>query len=131
MTRIDKAEEHKQLAGQTSRELAGLIAAIEAEFDGHIASDLPGHQNFRKSMIRRALAIVKTQLRQPESPEAALAEAMGYEDISALAKAVRARNLCSDQQQILPDRLFCYVRAKLEITNPGFLTLHEQDKADA
>ena len=102
----DKAKEHKQPAGQTSRELAGLIAAIEAEFDSHIAPDLPGHQNFRKSMIRRALAIVKTQLRQPESPEAALAEAMGYEDISALARAVRARNLCSDQQQILPDRLF-------------------------
>ena len=59
MTRIDKAKEHKQPAGQTSRELAGLIAAIEAEFDSHIASDLPGHQNFRKSMIRRALAIVK------------------------------------------------------------------------
>ena len=131
MTRIDKAKEHKQPAGQDSQELAGLIAAIEAELDSHIAPDLPSHQNFRKSMIRRALAIVKTQLRQPESPEAVLAEAMEVEDISALARAVRARNLCSDQQQILPDRLFCYVRAKLEITNPGFLTLYEQDKADA
>ena len=51
MTRIDKAEEHKQSAGQTSWELAGLIAAIEAEFDGHIAPDLPSHQNFRKSTL--------------------------------------------------------------------------------
>ena len=82
-------------------------------------------------MIRRALGIVKTQLHQPESPEAALSEAMEVEDISALAGAVRARNLRSDQQQILPDRLFQYVRAKLEITNPGFLTLYERDKADA
>ena len=131
MTRIVKTEEHKQLAGQDSRELAGLIAAIEAEFDSHIEPDLPSHQNFRKSMIRRALAIVKTQLLQPESPEAVLAEAMEVEDISALARAVRARNLCPDQQQILPDRLFCYVRAKLEITNPGFLSFYEQDKADA
>ena len=75
MTRIDKAKEHKQPAGQGSRELAGLIAAIEAEFDSHIAPDLPSHQNFRKSMIQRALAILKMQLRQPESLEAALAEA--------------------------------------------------------
>ena len=125
MTPIDKAKEHKQFAVQNSRELAGLIAAIQAEFDSHIAPDLPSHQNFRKSMIRRALAIVKTQLRQPESPEAALAGAMGCEDISALAKAIRARNLCSDQQQILPDRLVGYVRAKLEITNPAFLSFYE------
>jgi len=131
MTPRDKTREHKQLARQDSRKLAGLIAAIEAEFDGHIAPDLPGHQNFRKSMIRRALGIMKTQLRQPERPEAALSEAMEVEDISALARAVRARNLRSDQQQILPDRLFQYVRAKLEITNPGFLTLYERDKADA
>jgi len=125
MTRKDKAKEHKQPAGQDSQELAGLIAAIEAEFNSNIAPDLPSHQNFRKSMIRRALAIVKTQLRQPESPEAALAGAMGCEDISALAKAIRARNLCSDQQQILPDRLVGYVRAKLEITNPAFLSFYE------
>ena len=131
MTRIDKAKEHKQPTGQGSRELAGLIAAIEAEFDSHIAPDLSSHQNFRKSMIQRALTILKTQLRQPESLEAMLAEAMEVEDISAMARAVRARNLCSDQQHILPDRLFCYVRAKLEITNPSFLTLYEQYKADA
>jgi len=131
MTPMDKAKKGQLPAGQDSRKLAGLIAAIEAEFARHIAPDLPGHQNFRKSMIRRALAIVKTQLRQAESPQAALAKAMGFEDVSALARAIRARNLSADQQQILPDRLLGHIRAKLEVTNPGFLTLYDKDKTDA
>ena len=75
MTRIDKAKEHKQPAGQDSQELAGLIAAIEAEFDSHIAQ-ISEPSKFSQIRDSRALAIVKTQLRQPESPEAALAEAM-------------------------------------------------------
>ena len=41
------------------RILAGLAAAIEAEFNTHLADNLPPAQNFRKSMMRRALNILR------------------------------------------------------------------------
>ena len=51
--RPDKQTYALSLTDQQS--LAGLVAAIEAEFNTHLFDELPPEQNFRKSMMRRAL----------------------------------------------------------------------------
>ena len=62
---MTKARPDKQtyaLSLTEQQSLAGLVAAIEAEFNTHLFDELPPEQNFRKSMMRRALQIVRQNL---------------------------------------------------------------------
>ncbi|MBL6605854.1 MAG: hypothetical protein ISQ23_09015 [Alphaproteobacteria bacterium] len=104
--------------------LAGLAAAIEAEFNTHLADNLPPEQNFRKSMMRRALNILRQNLENADSPEDKLAVAMG-QSCAELAANLRTGQQIFPDSTMLQSHLLAYVKAKLSITNPKFLAQQE------
>ena len=106
------------------RILAGLAAAIEAEFNTHLANNLPPEQNFRKSMMRRALNILRQNLANADSPEDKLALATG-QSCAELATSLRTGEHKLPDSALLQRHLLEYVKAKLVITNPNFLAQQE------
>ena len=104
--------------------LAGLAAAIEAEFNTHLADNLPPEQNFRKSMMRRALNILRQNLENADSPEDKLAVATG-QSCAELAANLRTGQQIFPDSTMLQSHLLAYVKANLSITNPKFLAQQE------
>ena len=104
--------------------LAGLAAAIEAEFNTHLADNLPPEQNFRKSMMRRALNILRQNLENADSPEDKLAVET-RQSCAELAANLRTGQQIFPDSTMLQSHLLAYVKAKLSITNPKFLAQQE------
>ena len=109
---------------QNNTSLAGLVAAIEKEFNTHLADSLPPEQNFRISMMRRALHILRQNLENSDSPEDKLASAI-WQNCAELAGDLRARHHNLPDRPLLQSHLLDYVKAKLTVTNPKFLAQQE------
>ena len=109
---------------QNNRSLAGLVAAIEKEFNAHLADSLPPEQNFRTSMMRRALHILRQNLENADSPEDKLAVATG-QSCAELAANLRTGQQIFPDSTMLQSHLLAYVKAKLSITNSKFLAQQE------
>lgn len=127
---MTKAIPDKQAATPSQIEqqrLAGLVAAIEAEFNTHLFDHLPVEQNFRKSMMRRALQIVRQNLERTEAPEHRLVAITGY-DCAELATALRNRKIERADKGQLRDQLKLYVEDKLARANPAFLAQHQMEQ---
>jgi len=127
---MTKARPDKQtyaLSLTEQQSLAGLVAAIEAEFNTHLFDELPPEQNFRKSMMRRALQIVRQNLGRTEAPERRLAAITGYNS-AELAAALRNRNTGLTDSVVLRDQLRVYVKDKLASANPAFLAQQQMEQ---
>ena len=123
-----KPDKHAYAPSQIEQQrLAGLVAAIEAEFNTHLFDHLPAEQNFRKSMMRRALQIVRQNLERTEAPEDRLAAITGY-DCAELAAALRNRKIELANKGQLRDQLKLYVEDKLARANPDFLAQHQMEQ---
>lgn len=126
MTSVNPDKGATALNSDEQRSLAGLIAAIEAEFNTHLFDMLPPEQNFRKSMMRRALQIARQQLGRPEGPDHRLVGISGYNS-AELAPALRARKTGLADNAVLRDQLMVYVKDKLASTNPVFLAEQQME----
>ena len=123
-----KPDKHAYVPSLTEQQkLAGLVAAIEAEFNTHLFDSLPAEQNFRKSMMRRALQIMRQNLGRTETPEHRLAVITGY-DCAELAAALRNRKIELVDKSQLRDQLKLYVEDKLERANPAFLAQQKTEQ---
>ena len=123
-----KPDKHAYVPSLTEQQkLAGLVAAIEAEFNTHLFDTLPAEQNFRKSMMRRALQIVRQNLGRTETPEHRLAVITGY-DCAELAAALRNRKIELVDKSQLRDQLKLYVEDKLATANPAFLAQQQMEQ---
>lgn len=127
MTKAKPDENVYAPSSAEQQKLAGLVAAIEAEFNTHLFDTLPAEQNFRKSMMRRALQIVRQNLERTEASEDRLVAITGY-DCAELAAALRNRKIELTDKGQLRDQLKLYVEDKLARANPAFLAQHQMEQ---
>jgi len=117
-------KKNEQAGMAVTSDMAGLICAIEADFNQHLMPYLPAEQKYPAAMMRRALAILRQKITGADISEQLVHQQTGYENSAELAQAIRARHTQIDDQQ-LASALKAYVRARLAVTNPAFLSRHE------
>jgi len=117
-------KKNEQAGMAMTSDMVGLICAIEADFNQHLMPYLPAEQKYPAAMMRRALAILRQKITGADISEQLVHQQTGYENSAELAQAIRARHTQIDDRQ-LASALKAYVRARLAVTNPAFLSRHE------
>jgi hypothetical protein len=99
---------------------AELVAAVAEFLDGEVRSSTTGAVNFHALVAANALRIVERELLDSgaDAPAAALA-ALGCEDESTLAAAIRSGKLDGRNDQVLAC-LRVLVGHRLAIAHPGY-----------
>ncbi len=107
---------------------AELIDAARGALGDHVLPQLEGRPAFELRVSLRALGIVRRELEQSASDaslRASVLASLGVADERELAGQIRAGNL-DDRREELIAALRRLTRAKLEVANPRYLALHQQ-----
>ena len=96
---------------------AALVSAVRAEFETNIRGET--ENRYSAAMIARALLILERRVAGTlyTDTQQALADS-GFDDVDALALAIRNRTLNADQQTDLPRVLAALVAAQLSVSAP-------------
>ena len=94
---------------------AALVSAVRAEFEANIRGET--ENRYSAAMIARALLILERRVAGTlyTDTQQALADS-GFDDVDALALAIRNRILNADQQTDLPRVLAALVAAQLSLS---------------
>ena len=94
---------------------AELVAAVAEFLDGEVRSTTTGAVNFHALVAANALRIVERELLDVSDRP----NLLGYADESALATAIRARDLDGRDTEVMRC-LRDLVRHRLAVTHPGY-----------
>lgn len=110
--------------GTNTDKAKALLEIALNTYQDDIRPGLDKDKRYTGAMIANALGIAERRL-EHDDPTDALVRDLGADDLAALAKAIRAREIADTTHDGLARHLREYVRAELAITNPGFLKRRE------
>ena len=99
---------------------AELVAAVAEFLEGEVRDETTGAVNFHARVAANVLRIVERELLATDEaePRAELA-AVGFNEESALAAAIRAGDFDGRDADVLP-ALRALVRHRLDVAHPGY-----------